>query len=326
MAEDGKYVIRCPSCGTALEVRPEWAGRRAKCKTCGQSLVIPSPREASAAKQAAAKPPAEPAAQPRIAPPAHAAARVTDVSQLRTPGEAVLRVVCLIFSILFYVLFIVSCVGACYLGFVLFGSYIALAFMITHVRGNGIKVAPDQLPQVYESARRASAALGLSEVPDVYVMQKGGILNAFATKFAFRRHVVLYSDLVDACGGSSAELDMVVAHEIGHLALGHITWNWILFPARFIPFLSQAYSRACEYSADRCGWAGCGDKAAATRGLLILAAGGKCGRGASLEAFLRQRNETRGFWQTVVEWLSTHPWLTRRVEAVHCLSRAQGLA
>jgi Zn-dependent protease with chaperone function len=221
--------------------------------------------------------------------------------------------VCLVFTIVISPLLLLLII---YVGIFVAISWIALAMHLCHVRGNGIKVGSDQLPKVYESARRAAKALGLAEAPDVYVIQEGGVLNAFATKWAFRSYIVLYSDLVDACGDDSGELDMIVAHEMGHLALKHITWHWILLPAMMVPFLSQAYSRACEYSADRCGWTGCRDKQAAMRGLIILAAGGHCGRMASLEAFLKQRNEVDGFWQIVVGLFSTHPWLTHRVEAV----------
>jgi len=234
--------------------------------------------------------------------------------------------VCLVISILVYLALTVATLGLAliFIGSFLLMNYIVLAMLLAEIRGNGVKVGPDQLPNVYRSACRASQALGLAEVPEVYVIQQGGLLNAFATKWAFRKYIVLFSDLVDACGDSSAELDMVMAHEVGHLALSHIRWRWILMPAFAIPFLGQAYSRACEYSADRCGGVGCDSGEGAMRGLLILAAGGNCARMVSLEAFLRQGNEVAGFWQTVVEWISTHPWLTRRVVALHEFAHAMG--
>jgi Zn-dependent protease with chaperone function len=249
-----------------------------------------------------------------------------DPGALRTDGEKALRTVGLIMAIIISILLVISVIGLVYGGIGLVISYVLLAVQLAHIRGNGVKVGPDQLPEIHASAQRAASALGLAEMPEVYVIQEGGLLNAFATKWAFRRWVVVYADLIEACGENSRELDMVMAHEMGHLVLNHIRWRWILWPAFFVPFLMQAYSRACEYSADRCGWAACLDKQAAARGLLVLAAGGNLARMASLEAFLRQRDEVRGFWQTVVEWFSTHPWLTRRVEALHRLSPGGGVA
>lgn len=323
---DPTYGVQCPACKFAFKVKPEWAGRTGRCPQCKSPIVIPSPPAAPGAPPMVA---AAPAARPSGSPPvvqATAGAAQMDLSSLRSPNESLLRTVCLVFAILIYLVLLLTIIGIFYFGIIVAASWIGLAIHLCHVRGNGIKVGRDQLPQVYASACRAAKALGLAEVPEVYVIQQGGMLNAFATKWAFRNYIVLYSDLVDACGDDSGELDMIVAHEMGHLALRHITWHWILLPAMMVPFLSQAYSRACEYSADRCGWAACLDKQAAARGLLVLAAGGNLARMASLEAFLRQRDEVRGFWQTVVEWFSTHPWLTRRVEALHRLSPGGGVA
>jgi len=35
------------------------------------------------------------------------------------------------------------------------------------------------------------------ELPDIYIVQSGGLLNAFATRFFGRHFVVLYSDIVE---------------------------------------------------------------------------------------------------------------------------------
>lgn len=329
---------RCPACGQAMVV-PARSEVAPATPAVPAAPAAPPPLPATPPALPTAAPPelpqAVPAARPMAATPASEPARGspawkaapavipegsrTDLASLRTSAESVLRTVSLVFTILIYLVLGVGTLGLglIYIGFIMLGSYIMLAFMMAQVRGNGIRVGPDQLPQVYESAQRASRALGLPELPDVFIVQAGGVLNAFATRFAFRRYVVLYSDLVDACEGDPALLDMIMAHEIGHLALGHILWLWILLPSRLVPFLGTAYSRACEYSADRCGFAGCRSPAAAMRGLLILAAGGKQARMASLETFLRQQDEIRGFWQSFVELFSTHPWLTRRVAAIH---------
>ena len=303
-------AVKCPHCDATLGVHRRHLGQTIECGQCRRQLSVPGdPGAVENGTHGGATPSAPPRA-PQLE-------RVADVEALRTPGESTLRIVCLIISVSLGLILLLTCVGLVYLLIFMLSSWIGLAFMTAHIKSRAILVTPAQLPEIHESARRVSTRLGLRAVPDVYVLQEQGWINAFATRFASRDYVVIYASLVEACGSNTLELDMVVAHEIGHLALGHITWQWLVFPAHFIPFLAQAYSRACEYSADRCGLAGCGDSAAAARGLLILAAGGRCARMANLEAFLRQGREIGGFWQTVLEWFSTHPWLTRRVEALH---------
>jgi Tfp pilus assembly major pilin PilA len=147
-------------------------------------------------------------------------------------------------------------------------------------------------------------------------MQAGGALNAFATKFVGRNFIVIYSDLLDACDEDERELDMIIGHEIGHLSLGHLKWIWFLMPARVLPWLGPAYSRACEYSCDLCGYEAAGELDAAARGLAILAAGGKYGPQVNLDAFVKQAEDTTGFWTSVYELNARHPFLPKRVAAL----------
>jgi Zn-dependent protease with chaperone function len=122
---------------------------------------------------------------------------------------------------------------------------------------------------------RVARRIGLDETPDTYLMQSGGALNAFATRFLGLDLVVLYADLLDACGDNAAARDMIIAHELGHVRAGHLKGHWFLLPAMLVPFLGTALSRAREYTCDRYGAAGAGDREGALLGLTILAAGGK---------------------------------------------------
>jgi hypothetical protein len=109
---------------------------------------------------------------------------------------------------------------------------------------------------------------------------------------------------------------MIIGHEIGHLSLGHLKWIWFLIPARVLPWLGPAYSRACEYSCDLCGYEAAGEFDAAARGLAILAAGGKYGPQVNLDAFVKQAEDTSGFWTSVYELNASHPFLPKRVAAL----------
>src|SRR5437773_11075026 len=77
----------------------------------------------------------------------------------------------------------------------------ALAIWFTHgmmlgrVRGNGIRVSARQLPAVHRQVQEHARSLQLKKAPDVYVIESGGIMNAFATRFFGREFVVIHSDI-----------------------------------------------------------------------------------------------------------------------------------
>ena len=70
----------------------------------------------------------------------------------------------------------------------LIGTFLIFShiFLIGHIRGNGIKITNEQFPDIYSVIKMQSEALGLRKVPNVYLVNGGGILNAFATKFCFQ--------------------------------------------------------------------------------------------------------------------------------------------
>ena len=239
-----------------------------------------------------------------------------NAQELRTASERKLHTASLVVSIIIWVLIVITVIGLLYgllIGFFIFAAH---ALMIAYLKGNAVKLSETQLPVIYRKVVDAARKLGLEAVPDAYVMQAGGMLNAFATKFFSRNFIVIYSDLLEACDENGREMDMVIGHEIGHLALGHLKRIWLLAPAYLVPWLGPAFSRAREYSCDLCGHEVAGELDPAVKGLTILAAGGKYGQQVNVNEFVRQAQDTAGFWTSVYELNATHPYLPKRIAAL----------
>ena len=152
-------------------------------------------------------------------------------------------------------------------------------------------------------------------MPDMFVIQAGGAMNAFATRFFSRDFVVIYSDVLAlARQRGEAAVGFIVAHELAHVARGHLKHRWLTLPARMIPYLGSAYSRAREYTCDRFG-AHC-QPDGAVDGLLALAAGPMLYREVDADFFADQARTESGFWTRRAEVMSSHPHLTKRVAAV----------
>lgn len=234
----------------------------------------------------------------------------------RWPTERPLFVAVLLSALLMWTVLLVTIVGALYgvmIGAFFFLSHVAF---VSHVRGSGIKLGPDQFPELHARVVELARAMEMDPPPDAYVMQAGGALNAFATRFFGRNMVILYSDLLEACGDNPGARDMILAHELGHLKCGHLRMAWLLLPGYFVPFLGSALSRAREYTCDRFGMAGAGNARDAIHGLAILSAGPKMASQVNVASFVRQREDMNSGWMTIGEWFSSHPPLSKRIAAL----------
>lgn len=312
MATTGESGISwiCPQCSRRVPMRIQ------TCR-CGAPKPAPAPGPPAAAplnvQTVAAAPPAFPAE----------AAGFNEA--LRSPRESTLFLIGALFSGLVWLLLVVSIVGVFYGALGVVFSLVVHALFLAHVRGNALKVSERQLPEIHAAVARSARALGMSEMPDVYVLQAGGALNAFATKFLTRKFVIIYSDLIEACE-DPRQLEFVVGHEVGHLAAGHLKWNAFLWPFMLVPLLGMAFSRAREYTCDRCGLAIVNDLEMSMRGLIVLAAGGRQAARADIACFMEQRLETGRFWSAVAELGSTHPFLCKRVAALQEFSQPGSVA
>jgi Zn-dependent protease with chaperone function len=185
-------------------------------------------------------------------------------------------------------------------------------------RLRGIRLTPSQFPEAHAMLVDAAARSGLSYVPDAYVVLGNGIINAAASGHGFRRFVLVHSDLLEV-GGAAREpeaLRFVIAHEVGHIAAGHVSYWRILatMASQWIPFVGSTLSRAQEYTADNYGFALVphGAKPA----MATLAGGKYLGRSVDVEAMADRAVTEPGFFVWLVNALSSHPALLWRMHAL----------
>jgi len=241
----------------------------------------------------------------------------------RWSSERPLFVLVWLAAIGIWIVLAVSLIGIAYAALLGVMFFVVHIMFITSLRGNAVRLSPDQMPELHARVVALSQRIGLPKVPEAYVVQAGGSLNALATKFLRSNFIVLYSDLLEACGDNVEARDFIIAHELGHLRAGHLRLRWLLLPGLFVPFLGTGYSRACEYTCDRYGLAAVSDTERALDGLCILAAGGKYGPTVNRRALVAQRSALNTIWMKIGHWLSTHPPIAHRL-AVLQPSLAEG--
>jgi Zn-dependent protease with chaperone function len=247
----------------------------------------------------------------------------TSPGQLINPRERWLYGVMVAVSLIVYSVLILVGLGdpKAALMIVSYGMVFALLALFGHglalgrVRGNSVLVSERQFPQLHRLAAAHARRLGMQQVPAIYLMQSGGLLNAFATRFLGRDFVIIYSDVLElALAQGEAAVGFIVGHELAHLWRGHLKYRWLTAPGRLMPYLGAAYSRACEYTCDRIG-AFCQPEGAIS-GLLALAAGKQLHAHVDVREFAAQAETDKGYWIRRAEVISSHPNLPKRVAAL----------
>lgn len=241
---------------------------------------------------------------------------VEPITVERWPTEIPLLIMVVLASAGIWMMLALSIIGIVYV--VLIGLFLFLGHvvLVARIRGSGVRLGPDQFPMLFRRVQSLAANAGIGPVPEAYLMEAGGTLNAFATKFLRSELIVLYTDLLEACGEDTAARDMVIGHELGHIRARHFRGLWFLMPGLMTPILGSLYSQAREYTCDRYGAALCGDVNGCMRGLAILAAGRDYGRRVNFETFAHQKKLLDTGLMTLGKWLSSYPPLCDRVAAI----------
>lgn len=238
--------------------------------------------------------------------------------ELVCPHERSLGAITLVLGLIVWVLLILGTVGLALvyllLGFLFY--LFAQSALISWLRGNGVLLSMHQLPDLRAKFEACCDKLGIDERPEAYVLQGGGVLNAFATRFLGRHYVVLLSDIVDAMDANPDGVDFYFGHELGHVRMRHLTGRLLRAPVLWLPLLGAAYSRAKETTCDRHGRACCDSPESAARALVALAAGAQRWKQIDLPAYAEQAVLGKGFWMSFHELIGGYPWLTKRVARV----------
>ena len=236
-------------------------------------------------------------------------------NDLVNPREGTYFIVLLVVSIFVWLCVVISVVGI----FIALGLAIVTWFthglLVARLRSEGVLITAQQYPELHASFVEACQRLGLAQVPELYLLQHGGVLNAFATRHAGRDFVVIYSSFVEALGSSSPMIKFLMGHELGHLQRKHLTKKVLLAPGMILPLLGEAYHRACEATCDRYGAYAANDLPSSMLALTVLASGREASN-VNTQYFADQHFTTRGFFVSWHELIINYPTLSQRVAQI----------
>lgn len=196
---------------------------------------------------------------------------------------------------------------------------------------NAVRTGPTQHPRLYHMLREICETLDVSTVPDLYVTQTP-FINAGAVGFD-RPFIVMNTGTI--LGLTEDEQRVVLAHEVGHIASGHMTYRTLAIIVSTVgfsalPFLAGValmpfqlalfeWSRKSELSCDRAALLATQDTTLNMRTFFRLAGGSVEPGQGDLDAFLAQAAEYESegsAWDSLLKAINTafreHPFNTVR--------------
>ena len=187
-------------------------------------------------------------------------------------------------------------------------------FMIGHLKGNGVQITEKQFPEVYRMIIEIAQSYHMKKIPDVFLIQSGGILNAYATRFVGKNYIAIYSEIFSIVNQESAVLKFILAHEMAHIKRSHLQKRFWTILSVWVPFLGSAYSRSCEYTCDNFGNAVA--PAGSKNGLVMLAAGRELYKQINIDQYLEDAEKNNSGSVKFTGIFLSHPNLPKRIRNI----------
>ncbi|MFW5967811.1 MAG: M48 family metallopeptidase [Persicimonas sp.] len=191
--------------------------------------------------------------------------------------------------------------------------------------GSGVRVSRRQFPSLYEKVLECADMLDIRP-PTVYVSENPH-LNAGTYGTDEESFILITSSLIDRF--DDASLKFVIGHECGHIQNNHVVYRtaadflrrgvvtavrWAVVPATMA---LNAWSRRGEITCDRAGMICAESEEAALNAMLRLAVGSKkLFDELDIDEYLNQLDDVQNGVGRVKEYMQTHPYLPKRVQAI----------
>jgi len=207
--------------------------------------------------------------------------------------------------------------------------FITLYTLYAKTRAKSVRVTEKNFPEIYQKSVEFTHKLGLKKVPEVYIMQGNGVINAFAMAIVGKRIAKLHSEIVDVAYMEENNKDFetvffVLGHEFAHIYLNHVTImnNLSIILGRMVPVIGTAMSRAREFSCDRIAQLLIdGD---GLPGMFLMNVGRRLYGQVDVNDYLETVKKDGGFFLWYSNLMASHPIVPKRIAALADPERRSG--
>ena len=201
----------------------------------------------------------------------------------------------------------------------IFALYIVTIYLYAEKKANSVRITAQNFPEVYEIVLEQAKQLGMKKIPEIYVIQGSGILNAFSAFLPNRQYIIIYTEIFEVAYREHHDTDtlrFIIGHEMAHIYYGHATLHYnlpILF-SRLLPVFGTTASRAREYSCDRLAQHLTGTDGIDSMMMLIIDR--HLYKQVNVADYLKHAEEQHGFFLWLSNLLSDHPVACKRIPAL----------
>jgi hypothetical protein len=198
--------------------------------------------------------------------------------------------------------------------------HIRAARRVAYLQGHAVEIGPKQHPDLHARLKNCCKRLGLETPPTAYLFQNPRHGHSFGLHFLGRDFLALNGDLIGAFTDHQGAIDFFIGSELGRLQDRSRPFLPLLFPALVLPLLGPAYARARTYTCDRYGLEACKAKADAALALALLTSGSRRWKSLNVMQFAQQGAATGGFLMSLMELVSTTPYLSKRIAHLRAIA------
>lgn len=196
---------------------------------------------------------------------------------------------------------------------------ITLYLQFASVKASSLKITQRNFPEIYSLVHSYAYRLGMKKVPEIYIVQQSGILNAFATYIFGRQYILIHTEVFEVAYREHKDMNalaFILAHEVSHIYYRHATFSYhlpILF-SEGLPLVGAILSRTREYSCDRL--AQRLTNYDGVQAIIMLMVDRHLYPMVDVQDYVDTTINERGFFLWLVNLLSSHPIMPKRIRAL----------
>lgn len=197
--------------------------------------------------------------------------------------------------------------------------FLTLYLNFASVKAASVKITQNNFPEIYSLIHSYAYRLGMKRVPEAYIVQQNGVLNAFSSFIFGRQYILINTEVFEVAYREHKDMNalaFIIAHEISHIYYGHATLHYnlpILFSSS-APIFGQIASRAREFSCDRL--AQRLTNYDGVRAIMVLMVDRHLYPMIDVQDYVNTTMNDHGFFLWLLNLLSTHPTMPKRIRAL----------